>query len=123
MAGDSLTLRSERHGFEASVSFDRWDGERALYSWRIAAIGTDGIEAEATDLRLGAGQLSDAKALRSLLEFFGAWSEAIAYSTGGRESDNLDLFPEALLPLGQALGSDELTMLADETFGPEDGEV
>lgn len=119
MSGDSLTLRSERHGIEASVSFDRWDGEHAQYAWKIAAIGCEGVVAEGCDLRLGAGQLSDAKALRTLLDFFGAWSEAIAYSHGDRQSDNLDLFPEALLPLGEALGSDELAMLAGEAFGDE----
>jgi hypothetical protein len=102
------------------VSFDRWDGDHAQYAWTVQSLSTPDIRAAGTDLRLGAGQLSDAAALRSLLDFLAAWIESRDYQRRtGTASDNHDLFPEALAPLADVLDSDRLAVLAEETFGRE----
>ena len=75
----SLTIEAPALSLRASVTFDRWDGDRPQYAWRIEA-GEE--SAEGSDLRLGAfdraGQ--DAEALATLLHFLGAYCDGRAYA-------------------------------------------
>lgn len=105
------TLTIEQDGARYSVQFDRWDGDRPQFHWTIEC---DGITATGNDLRLGAATMvSEGEALHSLLGFFSAFAEAVAYSRGDRESDNLNLFPESLQGLAGALSADEVYLLAN----------
>jgi hypothetical protein len=68
---------------------------------------------ESDDLTSGVGGGSLQEGLSSLLSFLGAFAEAIQYSTNGRESENLDLFPEHVRDWASA-NSDEIGMLSCE---------
>lgn len=111
-------------GLTASVSFDRWDGDRPQYAWHItitAAPEDQLCEVTGTDLRLGScSQPQDAEALETLLTFLSAYCEAIQYERRtGQESDNRRLFPEALRPWANATDPDAVTMLAQELYRNE----
>ena len=93
-----LTIRDL--GLDISVWFDRYDGDRCQYGYRIAdksAIPTDpngGVLAEGTDLR-SPGEPDLCDALRTLLVFLAAAVES--YDHAGIDGENARLFPEELL--------------------------
>lgn len=108
----TLTISAEEIG-SIGVKFDRWDGSRAQYAWRIEV----GDHAWAgTDLRMGdSSTLSCAEALASLLTFLSAFAESVAHTMRtGIDGDNLDLFPHGLRDWAYAVGSDEFAMMADD---------
>ena len=97
-----------------SVTFDRWDGDRAQYTWRVEVL--DQVY-EGDDLRMGSGQMAScAEALHSLLDFLGAFAEAVRHSMGNYdyESENLDLFPEEMRDWAYGVGSDQFAILGDD---------
>jgi hypothetical protein len=115
----TLTFSHPEIPLTASVSFDRWDGDRPGFSWLVSSL--DG-SATGSDLRLGSGsEPTLGEALRCLLDFFAAFAESVEYARRtGRNDDNLDLFPETLQSAALAIGSDELTMIARDVVGSED---
>ena len=110
-----------------AIDYDRFDCEsprdghgRWQYRYRITV--ADVPVAEATDLR-SATTTQDrpeplAHALGSLLTFFAAYVEALAYEDRtGRPSENRDLFPPACRSLAEALDADQLALWAQEIRG------
>ena len=116
-----LIVEDTSTGLRASVSFDRWDGDRAQYRWTLGTIGYPDDDTSGDDLRMGSGaEPTDAEALHALLGFFGAYAEAVEYQQRtGTASDNAHLFPESLRDLAYGLGSDRLAMIAIEALGDE----
>jgi len=115
-----LTLTDKVTGYYFTVEhtgeYDR-DG-KTLYRWEIGYVNVGGDFAplaEATDLHIR--RENDAEALSTLLDFFSAWCEALGYPG---DSDNKDLFPEALKSIAESLGSDGVYMLKLEAFGELD---
>lgn len=111
-------------GLTVSVKFDRWDGDRPQYEYRIeisAAPEDQVCEVTGTDLRLGAtDRPSDAEALACLLDFLAAYCESVQYERRtGRESDNRDLFPAELRPWAEYTDSDSVAMLRAELLPNE----
>jgi hypothetical protein len=107
-----LTISTEEIG-SIGVRFDRWDGSRAQYAWRIEV--DDQVYAD-TDLRMGdSPTLNYADALASLLTFLGAFAESVEYTMRtGIDGDNMGLFPPGLREWAYAVGSDQFAMLADD---------
>ena len=99
-----LTMRDM--GFDISVWFDRYDGDRSRYGYRIVGQDHrdgDPVYAEGDDLS-ECGDPDLVSALRSLLSF---WSAAIESYPDG---ENASLFPAELLSLG--IDSDNVTYTA-----------
>ena len=72
MANPTLTLDVPDGPITFRVRFDRWDGPKPQFWYRIES---GKASHEATDLRLGASATpSLSEALRSLVEFFGAFA-------------------------------------------------
>lgn len=82
------------------VELVSYDGEHPVYRWDIACREADengftGGEAFAhgDDLRGGAGEADERRALASLGGFLGAWVESRDYAArAGAEGENVDLF-------------------------------
>lgn len=112
----TLTLAQDNYAF--AVEFDRWDGERAQFLWRVIVDGeTIGY---GDDLRLGSlKDPCEAEALETLLTFLSAYAESVNYS-GGHDGANVGLFPESVRPLAQAIGSDGFAMLAESLARKDD---
>lgn len=113
-----LTISDEEIGL-IGVKFDRWDGERAQYTWTVEV---GGRVYTGNDLRMGASdKLSCVKALTSLLVFLSAFAEAVDYShrIGEATAENLDLFPEDLREWAYGVGSDQFGLLASD-LGEDD---
>lgn len=91
-------------GIAYSVWFDRYDGDRCQYGYRIAHADDPAIVlGEGDDLRSGSGAEIDlADTLGSLLGFLGAFLESWP------DGENADLFPEACA----AIDADAVSMLA-----------
>lgn len=95
-----LKWSSEQYaGLEVSVAFDRYDGARAQYTWRVTLDGNGPHTWCASDLRMGSDdEPNDSKALAALASFLGAWAEAREYiERNGESADardgNDNLFP------------------------------
>lgn len=112
-----LTISDEEIGL-IGVKFDRWDGERAQYTWTVEV---GGRVYTGNDLRMGASdKLNCAKALTSLLGFLSAFAESIEYEHGtGIEGENIDLFPKDLREWAYGVGSDQFGLLASD-LGEDD---
>ena len=83
--------------------FDRYDGDRTQWIWRIYDATTGDTLATGDDLRSGSGDDSPVSALASLLSFLGAWAESVDWSwRNGRRGENVDLFPASLADAAQA---------------------
>ena len=109
-----LTL--EDLGLSISIWFDRYDGDRCQYGYRIVGADHregDPIYAEGTDLR-SPGEPDLADAMRTLCSFWSAAIESYNYTPRG---ENADLFPEALLELG--IDADEVAYAASWLGGEE----
>jgi hypothetical protein len=107
----SAQLDEIGHGtYVVSVTFDRFDGDRNQYIWRIAQ--SDGkVIAEGDDLRSGSGaSVNHAETLASLCTFLSAYGEARRY---GPQSDNYDLFPESVAEFAECYG-EHLSIVAEE---------
>lgn len=86
--GPILTISDA--GVSYSVWFDRYDGDRCQYGWRIAETDSGRVLGEGDDLRSGSGAPIDLPdMLETLLGFLGAFLES--YPDG----ENADLFPAA----------------------------
>lgn len=109
----TLTLDDPESGLTVAVSFDRWDMDRPQWAYRVSCGGE--LLAEGTDLHGGAAAAPcEARALADLLVFLSAYAEAVEYETRtGTSSDNRDMFPDSLLPVAEAIGSDGFAMLAE----------
>lgn len=83
-----------------------------VWTWYIDLAG---VEYSGSDLS-GWGDYRDV--IATLLSFLSAFSEAVRYSRGLRESDNLRLFPEGLRDWAEAHG-DEFCMIAYDVENPE----
>lgn len=84
---------------------------RTKYRWYLDL--PDGGEFTGNDLRSGCQGGSIEEGMSSLLCFMAACGEAYRYSMGGRESENIDLFPEGMREWCYQ-NSDELTALEEE---------
>lgn len=120
MEQPTLTFDYPQGPLTVSVRFDRWDGDRAQFWYQVAS---DGNTHTGADLRLGSGQdptLGDA--MRCLLDFFGAFAEAVEYEqrSDGSESENGSLFSPGLRDVAYALGSDRIAMLARDVVASDD---
>lgn len=116
---DSPTLTLEHEGISYSVRFDRMDGDRPQFHYRIAGPG-DLVLDEGTEFRLGSGQeAAEGAALQGLFQFLGAFAEAVAYSRDGRESANLCLFRAPVRAIAEHVGSDGYAMLAMNVWPEE----
>lgn len=94
-----ITWTSDDKGCAISIEFDRLDRHdygRVQYRWTIAA---DGQTWTAADLRSGSGDdVDEVGMLESLAAFLCAFAEAQGYP----DSENRDLFPEAVAPIADA---------------------
>lgn len=99
---------------DAFISIEYYHNEpdgRVRYRYHIDSPAGDYT---ASDLRSGCQGGSLQSGLASLLCFLSAFAEAVSYSQRtGRESENLDLFPESLREWAYA-NSDEFSMLLGE---------
>lgn len=91
-------------------------GGRTRY---VVSIFGGGIDTEDHSMQSGCGGGSILGGLRSALSFLGAAAEAVAYSRGGRKSDNLDLYAPEVMEWADAHAS-ELEMLALEVDESDD---
>jgi hypothetical protein len=129
MTAPRLTIEEPEAGFAASVRFDRWDPAdpaRAQFEWRIwdltSRTGSPGFDCSGADLRLGSGaDPNEAEALAGLLDFLGAFAEAVQHErrTGSR-SEGSSLFPDGLRPLAEGLDSGALSLTAEALRGREE---
>lgn len=116
----TLTLSVPDGPVTFSVRFDRWDGARPQFWYRVESNGA-GHEAE--DLRLGAStDPSLAEAMRALLDFFSAFAESVAYEhrNPGESSENGSLFSDDLRDVAYGIGADDLSLLARDVCWRED---
>lgn len=111
---EGLILTIEDAGIAYSVWFDRYDGDRCQYGYRITDLsahdGRGHVLAEGDDLRSGSGvEIDLADMLGTLLGFLAAFLES--YPDG----ENADLFPAACAELD----ADHVAMLAGYLEKPE----
>jgi hypothetical protein len=101
----------------ASVEFDRYDIDGVQYRWEITCDGE--TLASGDDLRSGAGDdVHHAKMLASLLTFASAAVESFDYGDSPDDRDsNASLFPRRALEALAAIGSDDLSLAAEELEG------
>lgn len=115
-----LTLELPTGPIKFSVRFDRWDGAKPQFWYRVES---DGNSFEGADLRLGAStDPSLAEGMRALVDFFAAYADGCEYEhrNPGSESENGSLFGPDLKDAAYAIGADTVSMLAREIHWKED---
>jgi hypothetical protein len=125
-----LTLDEPRYGLRFSVQFDRVIFDRPQFYYWVSAFDPQGftepVELDQGDtLQLGAAHGADelSEALSMLLDFVGAYCEALDYQRRtGTESDNGSMFSAELGSAIESAGfsSDDAAMLAESLRGRDD---